>query len=170
LELLIVILLIGILASLLLFAVNHARSSARSVQCANNLRQLALGVRMYADANHGRLPDGKEKPWFQQIAPILESQPAIFRCPDDPQGVELSYGWRDEAVCIPAASLAGKKLERIAKSDLAMIFDASPGWHAPNMVNVALVNASSTSMTEDEFEDNLLLDAETGKLFFLEMP
>jgi prepilin-type N-terminal cleavage/methylation domain-containing protein/prepilin-type processing-associated H-X9-DG protein len=56
-ELLVTIGIIGILVALLLPAVQAARESSRSVQCASNLKQLALACHNYADA-HGTLPIG----------------------------------------------------------------------------------------------------------------
>src|SRR5439155_10034561 len=52
-ELLIVIAIIAVLIGILLPAVARARAQAVSVQCASNLRQIAIGWRSYADANRG---------------------------------------------------------------------------------------------------------------------
>ena len=48
LELLIVIAIIGILASMLLPALRTARESAKTIQCSGNMKQYGLAFRMYA--------------------------------------------------------------------------------------------------------------------------
>ena len=84
-ELLVVIAIIGILIALLLPAVQAAREAARRSQCANNLKQLGLGLQNYHDANQTfpfcwflDLPPNAPIPnvqtWGTRLLPYIEQQ------------------------------------------------------------------------------------------------
>jgi prepilin-type N-terminal cleavage/methylation domain-containing protein/prepilin-type processing-associated H-X9-DG protein len=86
-ELLVVIAIISILIGLTLAGVQKVRASAAKVQCGNQLRQLALGLQQYHDANN-RFPAGtsvyegkSSQPfvsWLTRILPHVE-QDALWR-------------------------------------------------------------------------------------------
>lgn len=77
-ELLVVIAIVGILISLLLPAVQAARESARRIQCANNLKQLATAVLSYESALHILPPSGivesKEKKLGKKKYPVFDQR------------------------------------------------------------------------------------------------
>ncbi|HOX01080.1 MAG TPA: type II secretion system protein [Candidatus Paceibacterota bacterium] len=55
-ELLVVVAIIAILAGMLLPVLSKAKAKSHRVHCVNSLRQLGLGLTMYADENKDRLP------------------------------------------------------------------------------------------------------------------
>jgi len=81
-ELLVVIAIIGVMIGLLLPAVQAARESARRSQCTNNMKQVALGLHNYHDANtvlppaatNGAVdPQGRQGwSWMLLILPFIE--------------------------------------------------------------------------------------------------
>src|SRR5687767_10211001 len=88
-ELLVVIAIIGVLVSLLLPAVHASRAAARTTQCKNQLRQIALATHQYCDVHDGNFPQhwhqnsSGSKSWIFTLAPWVESVDAIRVCPED---------------------------------------------------------------------------------------
>jgi prepilin-type N-terminal cleavage/methylation domain-containing protein/prepilin-type processing-associated H-X9-DG protein len=82
-ELLVVLAIIGILIGLLIPAVQRVREAANRLQCANNLKQLALAVHHYHDAQkllpygrfleqYGAGPDSSAWSWLALLLPYIE--------------------------------------------------------------------------------------------------
>jgi prepilin-type N-terminal cleavage/methylation domain-containing protein/prepilin-type processing-associated H-X9-DG protein len=79
-ELLVVIAIIAILVSLLLSAVQKARSAASKVACENNLKQMGLALHIYHDVNQA-FPSGyyttgqfQHTGWQLQLLPYLDQE------------------------------------------------------------------------------------------------
>ncbi|MGI8982896.1 MAG: DUF1559 domain-containing protein [Pirellulaceae bacterium] len=86
-----------ILLTLLFLPATRSREAARRMHCANNLKQIAIALRSYAD-QYGDLPpahtvDADGKPlhsWRTLILPFMEQQPLY-------QKIDLAKPWDDPA-------------------------------------------------------------------------
>ncbi len=88
-ELLVVIAIIGILAAILLPALARAREAARRASCANNLKQMGLVMKMYANESGGLFPpharesNGKSQFCGQCVYPEYLTDIKLLTCPSD---------------------------------------------------------------------------------------
>jgi prepilin-type N-terminal cleavage/methylation domain-containing protein len=124
-ELLVVIAIIGVLAALLFPAVSRAKSKARNLVCVNELKQLGVATRLYAEDNDGRLPTAELLPsnptdpqrplarisdvlgpYVSKVAGTNSSAP-VFKCPSDNdwffEAEGSSYQWN--------AGLNGRRID-----------------------------------------------------------
>jgi prepilin-type N-terminal cleavage/methylation domain-containing protein/prepilin-type processing-associated H-X9-DG protein len=87
-ELLVVIAIIGILAGILLPVLSRARESARKTQCMSNIKQIGMGLIMYANENSESFPSSTAgsntaMASLNMLYDTYVSDNKVFNCPSD---------------------------------------------------------------------------------------
>lgn len=116
-ELLVVIGVVGVLASLLLPALGGAYAEFESTQCRNNLRIIGAGIRAYAGINRGLFPplavagtwpavywwgqngsppDFQRSPLVDYMDDAAGEMAGLFECPAQPWGTYIPQGQASE--------------------------------------------------------------------------
>jgi len=117
-ELLTVIAVIGLLAAMLLPALNSAREKGRRVACASNLHQIGLAIQLFSGDSHdeifisqGHTPRvypftknlyGGITNWAQTLIDMGYATPKIFVCPDDrgKSDNRTAFGTLSYGICV----------------------------------------------------------------------
>ena len=142
-ELLLVIAMIGILASLLFPALGKAKEAARSTACLGHLRQIGISLQLYTDENNNRLPVMRDKPSDTNSVPgprlpsideLLAPQlgnPQVLRCPSDRTNLfertGSSYSWNSLLNGQDAGKLSALGLQ-FDPHQIPLVFDKE-GFH-----------------------------------------
>ncbi len=107
-ELLVVITIIGLLASLLLPVLGRAKEAARGTACLSNLHQIGLALQLYVSDNNNKLPVMRDRPLPpagptnglpspDQVLAVPLGNLQVLRCPSDRKQIfeqtGSSYSW-----------------------------------------------------------------------------
>jgi prepilin-type N-terminal cleavage/methylation domain-containing protein/prepilin-type processing-associated H-X9-DG protein len=145
-ELLVVIAIIAVLIGLLLPAVQKVRAAAARASCANNLKQLSLGLHHLHDVD-GRFPatiyndPATQRSWAPHVLPYIEQQNVhrLYRFDkryDDPENQPAVRADIPTFLC-PAAPSGRSKVEddkEYGLSDYSPIWDVDPGLIATGLL------------------------------------
>ncbi|MBC8137993.1 MAG: prepilin-type N-terminal cleavage/methylation domain-containing protein [Fibrella sp.] len=157
-ELLVVIAIIAILAAILFPVFVSARARARQTTCASNMRQLGLGIRMYADDYDGIMPQnshiygGSSAVWVAALVPYIANAYQIRVCPNDQRADEVKTGKTGTSYIfnsyVSTPSINGAS-EIIEDPDIYLFYDV-----IPSPANTFLLFEASDGLARNSYNDH----------------
>jgi prepilin-type processing-associated H-X9-DG protein len=113
------VLMLPIMAAMLLPALARAKSRAQSINCMNNLKQLALGEMMYATENKDHFPQAEN--WCDALGKYVGNT-RVYLCPAGDPTLRCHYAFN--------ASLSGVDTKNVtAPAETVLIFETEGGWN-----------------------------------------
>ncbi len=140
-ELLVVIAIIGILAGILLPVLSRARESARKTQCMSNVKQIGMGLIMYANENSESFPSDSaysgSSPAMRGLNLLYDtyvSDSRVFNCTSDAtvttalnSGMSASTSGGTEAFTSTQCSYGYDRAHtQVDDADVALVADRPP--------------------------------------------
>lgn len=108
-ELLVVVAIIAVLAAILLPTLQNARERGKRALCANNLRQLGVGLFLYADENRGYLPSVPASEFSAWGTAPADEEVFVIILPSN-SGVQFRFNTFQYRSLVPYVGQGGYKL------------------------------------------------------------
>jgi prepilin-type processing-associated H-X9-DG protein len=109
-----------VMPAMLLPALAKAKARAQSINCVNNVKQIALAVVIHAQANTNRCPPAAS--WCDAIQPELAAASQVLVCPAGDNNQRCHYAFN--------AQLDGLSVDDISNpAQTVMVFETDGGWN-----------------------------------------
>ena len=177
-ELLIVISIIAILASMLLPALNSARAKARQATCVSNLKQMQQCLGFYTMDFDDYLPpmadpaQSSDKYGFYHAAYYHYGKikrdhvyGTIGACPEFPLS-KVSYGWSSKSYIYASSSFAGSPCQHLTYTGNGALFDLGGGRYRESRRISQVKKASGVFTFADSRNQQNAHTSYTSKQYF----
>jgi len=159
-ELLVVIAIIAMLLSVLLPSLRACKSACQRAISGSNMRQIGIGLQMYADDNWGHMPETTHglphyRSWVVTLGPYLGEVDKVRICPADPK--------RNERLANQSTSYVLNEYMAVAAVDpFGRVLESFTNLHelrSPGTAVTAFVGA-------DDLATDVSADHTHGRLWF----
>jgi hypothetical protein len=139
-------------AGLILPALAKAKSKAQTINSVNQLKQLGLAARMYANDHNEKFPNAQT--WCDDLKPFLNGT-KMFKAPNDPRPGACSYAFNEK--------LSGKEEGKI-NPQTVLFFEADADWNGSGGQELLLPRPRSAGVYVIGFADGSVQQIQAGRL------